>query len=518
MIPTRRRSRIPAALTLATALVAAAPTWAKKAKVDLPEKVTYAEHVGTLLHDNCVSCHRPGDIAPMSLLTYDEARPWAKSIAKAVTDGTMPPWHANPDHGAFRNDRSLSAREKALLARWVKQGAPAGDLSQAPAPPEFEESWRLGEPDLVVTFDSVDLPADGPDVFRDLIADPGHTEDRWIRAIEVLPGDRKVVHHVIIYAGNGNEEPSSGWLGAWAAGMDPMTFPKGTAKLLQKGHVLVADMHYHPSGEPATDATKIGIHFYDGEPEKELINLWVQNASFKIPAGASDHEVRSSHTFTQDSTIHALLPHMHYRGKDFTYTATFPDGTSQTLLQVDSYDFNWQTNYELESPLVVPAGTKINCVAHYDNSEDNPYNPDPTRDVTFGNESFDEMMIGFVDYVVNDGRSPETVEQRLTRIRTELLARDGVVFDVTVHDPDGSIPSVLHLPVSGDGQWYVPINGHVFEGAVAGIEREGSELRAKYDAPMGMLDVLATLSESRIEGEVSLGDQKLTFSGDAAKP
>ena len=507
------RRTLPVAVTVACALALPALA-ATAAKVDIPEKVTYAGEIATVLHENCASCHRAGDIAPMSLLTYDEARPWARSILKAVEAGDMPPWHANPEHGHFKNDRRLDDRERALIERWVELGAPAGDLSEAPAPPDFSGGWRLGEPDLVVTFDSVEVPADGPDVFRDLIADTTEDGDRWIRAIEVLPEDRRVVHHVIIYATDGQGPPSSGWLGAWAAGMEPMVFPEGTAKLLKKGSKLVADMHYHPAGEAATDATRIGVHFYDGEPDKELINLWVQNSSFEIPAGAANHEVRSSHTFHEDATVHSLLPHMHYRGKDFTYTATYPDGRTETLLEVDGYDFNWQTIYELSEPHKMPKGTRIDCVAHYDNSADNPFNPDPTKNVTFGNESFDEMMIGFVDYTVDGARSPATTEEQIAAFRDELVESGAqVVYDVELRDDDNTIVTVLQLPADGEGLWFVPANGQVIEGKLQEIARDGRDLTAKLNTPIGILAVEATVEGDTISGIVKMGAEVLQFTG-----
>ncbi len=346
---------------------------------DLPEEVTWAGEIAGLVNEHCVSCHRPNDIAPMSLLSYDEARPWAKSMLKAVKDGVMPPWHADAaQNGVFENERRLSDRDVALLERWVEKGAQAGDLTAAPAPPVHAGGWRLGEPDLVVAFDAVALDAGGPDVFKDLQADFGLTEKRWIRALEVKPGDRRVVHHVILMASDGKSMPTSGWLGAWAAGMEPMVFPEGTAKLLEPGQKLIGDMHYHPAAEAATDQTQVGLYFYGGEPEKELINLWIQNSNFLIPAGAPDYVVEASHTFQENSTVYGLLPHMHYRGKEFTYTATYPDGRTEVLLHVPRYDFNWQTLYNFEQPLKMPKGSRIDCVAHFDNSTANRRTPIPT--------------------------------------------------------------------------------------------------------------------------------------------
>ena len=324
-------------ICLPTALAAAAGPKTASAAPDVPDQVSYARDVAPIFDANCVSCHREGDIAPMSLRSYDEARPWAKSIRNAVSTREMPPWDASPEYGHFSNERRLSDRDIAVVEKWVDQGAQPGDPAERPEAPQFDDGWRLGEPDLIVTFDEVALPAEGPDVFRDLFKKIDLEDGAWLRAVEVKPGDRKVVHHVIIFATDGQGPPESGWLGAWAAGMDPMVFPEGTAKRIEPGSMLVADMHYHPSGEKAKDSTQIGLYFHKEEPAKELINLWVQNATFEIPPGAENHEVRAEFVFPQDSIVHGLLPHMHYRGKDFTYTAHYPDGTTETLLKVDDY-------------------------------------------------------------------------------------------------------------------------------------------------------------------------------------
>ena len=302
----------------------------------------------------------------------------------------MPPWHATSESLTFANDRSLDPAERDTILRWVQAGAPAGDLEQAPATPLFpESSWRLGEPDFVATLDEVTVPAGGPDQFHDLVGKVGLPEDKWIKAIEILPGNSKVVHHVIAVAVKGfNVDPQQGWMGAWAAGTDPMVFPEGTGRLLPKGSNIIADMHYHPAETEEKDVTRIGLHFADeSEVERALANIWIMNQDFKIPAGTSNHEVRASRTFWQDGRILALIPHMHYRGTDFTFIAHRPDGTSETLMTVPSWDFNWQTVYNLEMPLEITEGTRVECIAHYDNSEANPVNPDPTIDVTFGDES-----------------------------------------------------------------------------------------------------------------------------------
>jgi hypothetical protein len=258
------------------------------------------------------------------------------------------------------------------------------------------------------------------------------------------------------------------------------------------------------------------VYFYEGEPEKELINLWVQNGSFKIPAGADDHVVRSTHTFRQDSTIHGLLPHMHYRGKEFTYTATFPDGRQEVLLHVPDYDFNWQTLYQLAEPLVVPAGTRLDCEAHYDNSTKNPDNPDPTRDVTFGNESFDEMMIGFVDYTVNEGQRPRGVEEEVAEALDRFAAESsGDIWSITITAPGEAmvLSTALRLPRNGEGEWLIPINGQLLQGRVPDIVFDGDGVSATVTAPVGVLQVVGTFAGEETSGTVTAGPQTLQFSG-----
>jgi mono/diheme cytochrome c family protein len=427
---------------------------------------TYSKDVAPILNANCVTCHRPGDIAPMSLTSYEEVRPWVKAILKNVSEGVMPPWHADKGYGPWKNDRSLEQAEIDTVVRWAKAGAPEGKKTDLPPLPKFPEGeWKLGEPDAIVTFNEIKLPGQGDDQFHNLVGNTNFDEDTWVTAVEIIPGDHKVVHHVILWDGaQGNQ---TGWIGAWAAGAGPMVFPEGTGRLLKKGEPIIGDMHYHLYGEPTTDKTRVGLHFAKGNKvDKELVNLWVLNAEFKIPAGDPNYEAKSTFTFGQDSTILTLTPHMHYRGKDFQYTLTRPDGTKQDLLKVSKYNFGWQTGYEFEKPVSAPKGSRIDCVAHWDNSTNNPNNPDPTKDISFGPQSYDEMMIGFVDYIVDEGVSPKaatTVNPVLAKMEELTAAHPGEVFKVMIQQgPQGMEASALHVPKTGDGGWYVKM------GSIAG--------------------------------------------------
>jgi len=439
---------------------------------------TFSKDIAPIMHENCAQCHRPNDIAPMSLMTYDEVRPWAKSIGKYVADGQMPPWHADAGFGPWRNDRSITDDERALIVEWVNAGAPKGNPKDMPPLPEIGDGeWRLGEPDYVITFDAVEVGAGGADQFHDLTHKTDLGEDKWITGVEVLPGARNVVHHVILW--QGQAATTDGWIGAWAAGAEPQTFPEGTGRILKEGTTVIGDFHYHPAETAETDATRVGFHLAKSmeEVEKEMVNLWVMNAQFAIPAGDPNYEAKSRFTFAQDSKIWSLTPHLHYRGKDFSYKLTYPDGTEKELLKVSKYDFNWQTAYEYEEPLSVPAGTRIDCVAHWDNSADNPSNPDPTKMVTFGPESYDEMMIGFVDYTVDEGVRPQVSDASPVDAKLVELAEEfpDAVYKVMIQmGPGGEQASGVHVPKEGDGGWYVAMGSIVGRAPIKEIAWTGN--------------------------------------------
>ena len=490
-------------LSMGAIALTAMPAWGNS--------LTYTKDIAPILNDNCVVCHRAGEIAPMSLTSYEEVRPWVKSIAKNVADRKMPPWHADPEVGTFANDRSLSNSDRDAILNWAEQGAPRGARADMPPAPKFQEGdWRLGEPDWIISFDEVKIDGTGPDQFRDLVKEHGLPEDQWIRAVEILPSDRSVVHHVIVFQDDGKGQSPTGWIGAWAAGADPITFPEGTGRMIRKGTKLVANMHYHPSGEDTTDTTRLGLYFMDKEEvSKELVNLWVMNVDFEIPPGAANYEVAASYTFPQDSEIISFTPHMHYRGKKFSYTATYPDGREELLMQTTNYDFNWQTYYELEETLFIPKGTRIDAVATYDNSADNPFNPDPTATLHFGDESYDEMMIGFMDYVVIDGIRPKPVDMLLTQLAKDMSEeRPQAVYDSELVAGKHTIRIIVQLPREGDGALSMDLMGslhttpirdivwtdNAFE-SVAEIPGEGAiKLVGEISEPTGALTARAIFS------------------------
>lgn len=369
--------------------------------------VTYAADVAPVLLDKCQACHRPGQVAPFPLLTYDQACRWKLGIKEAVLDRRMPPWHADPRHGRFANDRGLSPRDRAVLAAWVDQGTPLGDPSAIPGPRAFPEGWTIGEPDAVFTMaEPFEVPAEGVLSYQKFRVATHFDRDVWVRALEARPGDRRVVHHVCVYLDGRtpNEEGRAERpeLVCYAPGDMPSLFPDGTAKKIPAGSTLVIEVHYTPIGTTRRDRSSVGLIFAREPVRRRAFTKGIAGKPLLIPPGARHHEARSSFTFPFDARLLSLSPHMHLRGQDFRYTATYPDGRSETLLSVPAYDFAWQSVYRLAEPKPMPRGTRIDCLAHFDNSADNPNNPDPSAAVAWGDQTWDEMMIGYIDYDVEE--------------------------------------------------------------------------------------------------------------------
>jgi mono/diheme cytochrome c family protein len=367
------------------------PGDAKKAEV------TFTKDVAPILFNNCVQCHRPGEIAPMSLLTYKDARPWARSIKEKIANRTMPPWHADPHYGEFLNDRKLSQKDIDTIVAWVDQGAKEGNAKDLPSAPQFLEGWNIGKPDVIFYLpQEYTVPASGVVEYKYFSVPTNFTEDKWIQAAEIRPGVRGVVHHIIVFAQNGTE-PQRLIVG-YAPGEQPAVISKGLARKIPAGSKLVFQVHYTPNGTETKDRSYVGFIFAKEPPKAEVVTRPVLNAKFVIPAGDSNYQVESTYSFTQDAHIYSLMPHMHLRGKDFVFKITFPDGSSKILLSVPKYDFAWQTYYVLKEPLAAPKGTRIDCLAHFDNSEKNKYNPDPTKEVRWGDQTWEEMMIGWMSF------------------------------------------------------------------------------------------------------------------------
>jgi peroxiredoxin len=368
-----------------------------------PSGVTYAKEVSRLLQRRCALCHRPGEAAPFSLTGYADAAAWAPMIREVVADGRMPPWFADPGHGRFRNDARLTDDEKRLLVQWIDDGCPEGDPADLPPPSAFPEGWRIPRPDQVLYMADrpYDVPAEGEVRYQYFLVDPGFTEDRYLRAVEVRPGNAAVVHHALVLiqppGDDGPLRPDSlGALLDYAPGMAPTVLPRGMAVRVPAGSKFLFQMHYTPNGSPQQDRTRLGLVFADPVTVTRTVEGGaVVNQALAIPAGAADYRLTAEHTVPRDALLLSLSPHMHLRGKSFRFEAAYPDGTREVLLDVPRYDFNWQLRYELAEPKLLPRGTRLVCTAHYDNSADNPANPDPARDVGWGEQTSDEMLIGF---------------------------------------------------------------------------------------------------------------------------
>jgi peroxiredoxin len=374
--------------------------------------VTYSKDVARVVQQHCQECHRPGQIGPMPLLTYDDVSSWAQMIREVIEEKRMPPWHADPKHGKFRNDRSLPAADRTTLLTWIEQGCPRGDDKETPAPRKFSAGWTIGKPDAVFTMPKAfTVPAKAPRngiPYKYFLVPTHFDHDVWVQAVEAKPGNRAVVHHILAYIVEGKKRGGSdrtdgignGLLVAYAPGDLALVFPPGHAKRIPKGASLAFQMHYTPNGTEQADQSSVAVVFAKEPPKYEIKTRALAQQLLFIPPGAADHKAFITGTFKQDVEVVSLFPHMHLRGKSFEYQLVHPDGKREVLLSVPRYDFGWQTNYFFAKPLHLPAGSKIACTAHFDNSKDNPNNPDPNRLVHWGEQTWDEMMIGFVDYAV----------------------------------------------------------------------------------------------------------------------
>jgi len=401
---------------------------------------TFSRDVTPILFKNCVSCHRPGEMAPMSLLTYAQARPFARSIREKVELGTMPPWHAEAPAGTFLNERQLTSTEKGILVRWASNGAPEGDPKDMPPVPSFPTGWTIGTPDAIFTMAKpYDVPASGEIAYQFVQIPTNFTEDKWAQAIEIRPGVRSVVHHVLVFAsepggtprqqpfvqrpggGNGrgaaqvapalaaalrgraqNAATNRGPLIATTApGTNAQLFQPGKAMRIKAGSILTLQIHYTATGKAEKDSTSVGFIFAKEPPQQEVRSSAFINAQLTIPAGATNHRVDSVIDFNQDAHIVALFPHTHLRGKNWEYQLTYPDGREEVVLAVPRYDFNWQTYYQFAKPIAAPKGSTLRAIAHYDNSANNKANPDPKVEVRWGDQTWEEMQYSGITYTVD---------------------------------------------------------------------------------------------------------------------
>ncbi len=380
------------------------------------EAISYAKEIAPILQAKCVGCHSPGNIGPFAMSSYEKVKGRVDMIREVMLAKRMPPWHADPHFGVFENDRSLSPDQAKLLHAWIEAGAPRGDgedpLLKSPPPPA---RWALGTPDRVVQIPETNtIPATGVVDYVTNIVEAPITEDSWLSAAVIRPDNLKVVHHIIVYVQSPSAQPSQRgrddkWLVGWAPGAVAAAFPAGTGKFLPKGSKLKFQLHYTTDGKEELDRSELGLYFLKERPRVELETKGIFNSDFVIPPRARDARTLAISPFPEDTLLYDLSPHMHKRGSWFRYEALYPDGKYEVLLSVPNYDFNWQTGYRFAEPKLIPAGTRILCTGGFDNSPENPSNPDPSKRVRWGEQSFEEMFIGFmtVSEVPHPGTGPE---------------------------------------------------------------------------------------------------------------
>lgn len=385
------------------------------------EKVTYAKDVAPILNARCVECHRPGEIGPMSLTSYEEVRPWAKSIMKAVHERVMPPWHADSSKVAYSNDRSLSEDQIATIVAWAKQGAPMGDPADLPAAPVFNPTWGMGEPDMIfhATEDFTIRSGEGNIAYQSVYFGPVVEEDLYVTGWEIRPTERSLVHHANLVrapvqlpeVGIGQAVLAGGdYIGSYLPGARPMSYPEGTALRIPKGNIIQIQVHYVPTqGEPLTDHLMFGVKLANGRVDKLMRTVGTDEYEIGIaPNGTFDMD--SEVTLNYDLTLLSSGAHMHLRGSSYTTKAILPDGSEKLITEVPDYDFNWQSNYQLANPVSVPKGTRYFVKAHWDNTANNPRNPAPEQEVVYGEWTENEMLTTWSHAVLTDEKLGLKVE------------------------------------------------------------------------------------------------------------
>ncbi len=391
-------------------------------------KLTFAKDVAPIMQAHCQTCHRPGEGTPFSMLTYETTKPWATDIKKMVATRQMPPWYEDGTTEKFENNRGMTQKEIDTIVEWVNAGAPKGDMKDMPKAKNFTEGWSIPTPDVVFQLPHpFNVPAHGIMEYQYVIIPTGFKEDKWVQYVEAAPTDRSVVHHIVAYVrapgsnyfkdepintffeappakkagekrdANAPKPPKddlpNDWLVGYAPGQPPDMFKDGEAKLIPAGSDIVLEVHYMPEGKATTDQARLGLVFAKVPVTRRAMTLSAGNESFKIPPGDPDFKVDASATMNSDVVLVGMHPHMHMRGKDAQYRLTLPDGKTETVLNVPHYNWRWQLWYNLEKPIALPKGSKLNCTEHFDNSKDNPENPDPAKTVTWGQQSTDEMMV-----------------------------------------------------------------------------------------------------------------------------
>lgn len=424
-------------------------------------EVTFSKDIAPLVYNNCTECHRPKTAAPFSFTSYEQVKKRAKTMLEVMLDGYMPPWHPVKEHGHFKNERGLSPEQIETFSQWVEQDMPKGNLAEAPPLPTFSDGWQLGTPDLIVEMpEAFTVPADGKDIYRNFHIPLNHSEDKWIKAIEIMPSSRPVVHHCLYYLDEHGiakkldaADPSPGFknmgerkmtqVGGWAVGGTPQPLHGDYAYHLKAGADMMLAMHFHPSGKEEKEKSKIGIYFSDTPSSRKVTAFQVpgfygKNAGLNIPAGDPDFVLKGKVILPNDIYLLTSSAHMHYLGTSAKGWATLPDGRKENLLYIDEWDFNWQGDYHYQEPLFLPKGSLLETEIHYDNSEKNPFNPNhPPKNVRWGLQSDDEMGSIIYTYVPAHEKDNATTDKafltamlnpprnqdEMQEVRSKILAR-----------------------------------------------------------------------------------------------
>lgn len=402
-------------------------TWApgcaldlSKAKSPAPVAVTYHNRISRIFQNNCMECHRKGGVAPFALETYQQVASKKGAIRFSVEEGLMPPWFAaKVPHGEsnpWANDRSLSDKDKEDLLQWIANGMPEGNSKDAPKPLKFSQDWEIGKPDTVFQLpEPIQVKAEGIMAYQHVLVETNFKEDKWIQKLEVQPTARQVVHHVLVFvvpkAKPGERtfdllrhasDESQGFFAAYVPGNNTLIYPEGFAKFVPAGSRLLFQIHYTPNGTAVKDQTRLGLVFAKKMPKHVVRSVGIMNFFLNIPPNTDNHPESATQAVPMNTIVTAFMPHMHVRGKAFRFELVTPDGERRTLLDVPNYDFNWQLQYRLAEPLEVPKGSRIVATGWYNNTANNPANPDPNRRVRFGLQTYDEMMLGYVEYYLPD--------------------------------------------------------------------------------------------------------------------
>ncbi|MBD2182036.1 monooxygenase [Aerosakkonema funiforme] len=412
-----------------------------------PSEVTYTKDIAPILNKNCATCHRPGQIAPFSLLTYQDAATHAMEIAWATSSRYMPPWKAAPGYGEFKNPRQLNEQEIALIERWLNEGTPEGNPADLPPTPKFPEGgWQLGLPDLILKVpEPYTVKATGIDQYQCFVLPLNLPNDLYIRAIEIKPGNSKAVHHAVVYQAASDEArrwdaqyPDVGYpclevpksheggygLYTWTPGTSPDYLPDGVVRLIPKGSDIILENHYPPTANEITDRSTVAIYLAKTEPQKLAIEIPFGQPNLSIPPGEPRYKVTAAMTIPIDLQILDIMPHMHLLGREMKVTATLPDGTVKPMIWIKDWDRNWQMEYQYKEPLNLPKGTKLEMVAYFDNSRDNPRNPnDPPKRVTWGMSAKDEMCDFIITLIVpNNQEELKQVNEFYSQVLSEYEA------------------------------------------------------------------------------------------------